>query len=330
MSSRPSRRRTGTLLTAKCYCRVLLASVIASSCGAHLGTQRRVNGQLTMGRTIEPIAYALFAQGSTLEQQGKLQQAEDYYRRALDSDPNSAALWARMGHLRCSKGLGESRLAFDRAESIAPQYAPTQILRSQCLELHGQWEQALRRAEQAVSLAPASWIATRQWAKLLQRTQQDEAAGRVTLGYALLYPERGQQPTISDRALLHYAPPSSEWTPPLTAAEQAPPVPVLSGVLDALGKGQLSLAQQLVEPLVNSSPQDSDRLLVALSVAHQLQDSVWFEKLLRDTEASTIPSAAQAKKHEQLLRQLVNDSASTAWARAYHKQSLREHPAPSR
>lgn len=134
-----------------------LLSCAALLCGcAEPLVARSVEGQIVEGRFISPLAYTLYAIGAVAEAHGDLPTALAAYEQAEESDPKSADIWTRIGAVRCRLSGEHVRVsdAFERAQSIDPDYEPAWREQARCDLEASRLESALKHADRAVLLDP--------------------------------------------------------------------------------------------------------------------------------------------------------------------------------
>jgi tetratricopeptide (TPR) repeat protein len=160
---------------------VSLASLLAlGGCAGLLDSDvvRRVHGRDTTGRFIGVEAYAAYTEGALAEASGAPVEAEKSYERAASLDDGSADIWARLGAVRCVRGvMKEAASAFEKAAAIDASFAPVWLERALCLGRDDASEKAspaaidaaLASALQAVTLDPGNLVASLLVARLEER-----------------------------------------------------------------------------------------------------------------------------------------------------------------
>ena len=136
----------------------LLAALLvflAAACGGGPQVARIVDGHLVQGRFVQPEAYAAYLSGVIHENRGDLLAAEAAYVEAIRYDPHGAEIWARIGAVRCARGMVTPALdAFRRADEIDPETEEVWTARARCHLGLGQTDLALAAALRAVALDP--------------------------------------------------------------------------------------------------------------------------------------------------------------------------------
>lgn len=125
---------------------------------------------------------ALLAEAMELHRAGRLDEAEDRYRRALADHPDHAGALHNLGVIAAGKGRTEEAIGlFDRAIASDPQYASAWFNKAVALRALGDLDAALASYGRTVALAP------------------DHYEAHLALGF--LWQARGRR----DRALDHFA-----------------------------------------------------------------------------------------------------------------------------
>jgi tetratricopeptide (TPR) repeat protein len=124
---------------------------------------RLASGVPVDGRYVPPEAYAAYARGSLLEARGDVPGALAAYESALDEDPDSPEILARIGAMQCrlSQRAGDgwahaARQSFSRALAIDPEVSAAWLERARCAEQGNRLDEALGAAARAAALDPAS------------------------------------------------------------------------------------------------------------------------------------------------------------------------------
>lgn len=310
-------RRSSALLVA-------LACSLLSGCASLFAepVERRVHGRVIDGRFIDDEAYAQFLSAALAEASGDLEGAERAYRRAAESDKESAEIWARIGAVRCVQyGIEGSREAFERAQRIDPTFASLPFERAWCLANHGDIQAASTFASQAVSLDPTRLDACLLYARLAELRGETETAARWLEG--LWARDPSQRPLLEaiDLFALHHDRPSlraraqerllslDARSSPTASLAQLDAL-LLTDALDdaralasrlritpaalalraaALGKG--SLAQEQAEHVLAADASSADARIASLVAADLRQDKQAFRAALSATPArSSQPS----------------------------------------
>jgi tetratricopeptide (TPR) repeat protein len=113
-------------------------------------------GRAWRGRPIPALSYAWYARGAHLEARGQLEQAEAAYVEAAQLDPESGALWARVGALRCLRGATGTTSAFKRAWETNNDRTAVLVARGQCALRSRRPADAEADGRAAVARAPRS------------------------------------------------------------------------------------------------------------------------------------------------------------------------------
>ena len=178
------------------------------ACGSGQSTHRVFAGRTIAGPYIEPQAYAAYAEGSYLEGRGDWAGAKHAYQRALESDPDSPAIWTRLGVIACRHDL-ESALEQFQTDGVSNDYAPAWAERASCLRRHGNDLGALESARRAVLLDPGNAEANLLIADIYGAQSQSERASAWLFAWLLRDPSAASQwrtllergVSLKDRAL---------------------------------------------------------------------------------------------------------------------------------
>lgn len=317
---------------------------------------RVVQGRELVGRYVSPEAYASYAEGAYLEQQGKLPEAERAYRRALSEDPDSAAIWTRVGALRCRAREKDAGAAFDRARAIDADYAPLWREKGRCDLSHRRFSAALSAAKKAFGLDPDDEQTTLLMAELFARRGHREDALRWLDALVARNPESlaGWQALLSTakvagdrpeelraaRALSRRAPAERAdlerrypEIAPLASADRA----LLSGRLDdarrhalaahmplgelAVRAAELGLpgpAARLADEVLGADPDDTNAWIARLVAADLSGDQTAFNSALaRLGQSPATPRRAAAKLLGELLARRSGEAAARSWLAGY-------------
>lgn len=153
------------------------------ACAVHLAcastptsVDRLDGGQVWRGRYIHALSYAWYARGAHLEARGQLEEAETAYFEAAQRDPESGALWARLGALRCLRGASGTTTAFKRAWETKNDRTTVLVERGRCALRSRRATDAEADGRAAVSRAPRSIDANLLVVdSLLEQGKEDEA-----------------------------------------------------------------------------------------------------------------------------------------------------------
>ena len=140
---------------------------------------RVVDGREVPGRFVSVSAYALYARGVVLEEEGDLAGAEDAYRRALEHDPRSAHILVRLGALGCRRGWAQAERAFQAAEAADPDYEMLWRARARCALRRNRAPEAARSAELAFRLDPDQPETTLLLARVREQQQRPDEAQQL-------------------------------------------------------------------------------------------------------------------------------------------------------
>lgn len=126
-------------------------------------------GRLAPALTASKEAYDLFLQGRALRERifgaGVLEQAEDFFKRAIALDPDFAEAWAELGYAQVQMAgyvqqedrravLARSFDAAQKAIDLKPDYGLPWMVQSWTPLTQGNFAESIRRAEKACQLAP--------------------------------------------------------------------------------------------------------------------------------------------------------------------------------
>lgn len=115
---------------------------------------RIYDGTAVQDRPIGSKAYAWYLKGRLLEQDGQLQAAEIAYTTTLTHDAKAFDAYIRLGAIRCQNQRKAADLAFERAESLAPNSVSLWQERASCALKTGKTGPAVLLATRALNLGP--------------------------------------------------------------------------------------------------------------------------------------------------------------------------------
>ncbi len=317
---------------------------------------RVVGGHESIGRYISPEAYASFAEGAYLEAQGQPGQAARAYRQALAEDPDSAAIWTRLGALACARSAADAHNAFARARSIDASYAPLWREQGRCDLSHQSLDAALVEAKKAFELDPDDEQTTLLLAELFKRRGQQDVAlmwldalvaraptslagWRALLATAHDAGNREQE-LAAARTLIELAPAQAaglERRYPELAPRASVDRALLSGDIDAARRGALaarltvgdlavraaelglaSTATQLADEVLSADPGDANAWVARLVAADLSGDQAGFDSALTKLGKSpATPRPAAARLLGALLQRRSGKAAAESWLAAY-------------
>lgn len=144
--------------------RLFAALLAVPACaGAPSVVTRTADGVIYDARYIPPEAYAAYARGAWLEARGDLSGALAAFETALDFDPESPEIRAKLASIRCrlatSAAAPEARRAeaeLERALTLDPESSPALVARARCRARFGDTRAALDSALRAARVDPES------------------------------------------------------------------------------------------------------------------------------------------------------------------------------
>lgn len=175
-----------------------LASLLGLAGCAEPGVMRIVDGRAIEGRYISEAAYAYYARGADAEARGDAGNALRAYEAALDEDPESAEIWARIGAVSCRAAgapgvraaayVEKARAAFARAKTIDATYEPIWREEARCLAAAREGAAALEASARAVELDPEDEGAWLLHARLLDEAGRADEVRRTLWSLAVRRP----------------------------------------------------------------------------------------------------------------------------------------------
>ncbi len=334
-----------------------VALVVLLMCGCALPEKpvvRVVEGREVPGRFVDVPAYALYVRGVVLEERGDLAGAEDAYRRALQHDPDSAHILARLGALGCRHGWGEAERSFQAAEAVDPHYELLWRFRARCALRQGRARAAARSAEMAFRLDPDQPEATLLLARVREEQQRPAEAQRLLEALVVRLPDSLEawqalrelartRPPVAlfshadrqvRRLLIREQPPAPRGAAPSEAApvddalsagrlSAARHLAITLGIspgelaLRAVTVGRADLGREQADLVLSADPTDGDAW-VALVAAADLNrdDEALANALLRLPVHPVPPGPLGARLLGDLLDRRVGRNAADAWATA--------------
>jgi tetratricopeptide (TPR) repeat protein len=299
-------------------------------CSSAQSTQRLFHGHVEVGPYVEPEAYAAFAEGVYLEQQGDWAGAASAFRRARALDPDSPGIAARLGAIACRTSL-EAALDELQTSGIARDYAPAWAERARCLLAHHDPSRALEAARRAVMLDPSNPDANLSIAQIHREQGQPERARAWLFAWALGDPDAGayraaiaeQAQLLGDGALTLLMEQLGRRVADDPDADDAvaPSSPTRLAEL-AIVRGEPATAAEHAALALAADPGDADALVLALLAASLSSDEARFAELLvRARPSTTPPRPAIAAWMAELLRARVGDEAAERWLAAHGRVS---------
>lgn len=293
--------------------------VAMQACGGYASTTRIVDGEVLVGRPIEPESYALYLSAQLSEAQGGLHRARQLYLEATRLDPESPELWTRLGALSCRLKLALADRELERALRLDRWYAPAWVARAHCELFRGKLDKAHRFSKAAQIADPEDLETTLVLVEVLEAKGQPQRALNQLAAYTLRHPTSAAAAQKLSRR------PTSEPTP--TSGVRGPSderlvSAVLSSDLDtartrattlrlpqsevarlALELNRPILATRQMQLLLDAAPHDSELRALALLAAHRAQDAVLFERWLSLPSTFSTCSPTCISDVEQLLNE---------------------------
>ncbi len=275
---------------------VLLAAA-AFSCSHYTQTVRVYQGRTRVERAIAPEAYEAYTLGAIHEQQAEWGSALAQYQIALDRDPQSPEIRARIALAACHHpGAPAARELFEDLLADSPDYAPAWWLASECALHHGHVAGALELARRALDAAPLAPEATRVLASSLRASGRAREAARVERAWLLL---RVQEPPAHAGTAFEAAPASTpgrgrtgcERSLRATDAnpmfqELCPVEQSVDAVAALLDAGRAAEALLIAERLSSADPTSSEARIWLLVAADRSGNQAAFHRgLARPTRA---------------------------------------------
>jgi tetratricopeptide (TPR) repeat protein len=320
-----------------------------SGCLGRPTVVRVVDGRPIEGRFINSHTYSLYARGAYHEQRGELEAANAAFSAAAERDPDSAAIWTRLGAVACASGSAEHTRAFGRAEAIDPEHAPLWRERAACALRAGDPKTAIALAELALRFEPLDGATSLVLASALEKSGRAEDALRIVRGLTTLQPssraawtrlaeiaERHDRPADALSAARALAPAARH--PASRAREQAAldlalargDLPAARALAIAAGMradalavraaklGLPELAREQARLVLDADRSSSEAWIAALVAADLSGDFAGFTQALDalDPDAAA-PGPEAARLMADLLARRVGADAARAWSSAY-------------
>jgi len=329
----------------------------AWGCATHPSTVTRMaDGVVHQGRYIPGEAYAQYARGAALESAGELASARSAYALALEFDPRSPEILARLGSLDCRNArsardahASRALAAFDEALRAEPTSTAALSEAARCRARLGEAETAFSLALAAaradpdslavqllvVDLAEAkgSTNVAREWLDALVARSPSSRPAWVRLaafarrhgdtGRALRAAQALRRLHVSvpgtDESRLERALRSGELA---RARREAVVLRISAGDLAARAAlcGALDLAREQAELALAADPTDVDAWIALLAIRDLTQNGDGLADALRAAprEPATPPSSAARRLLAELLERVIGQEARRAWDAASH------------
>jgi tetratricopeptide (TPR) repeat protein len=332
---------------------VLVAIAGSTACAGGPQVVRVFDGQAIAGPYIGEEAYGAYARGAVLEASGDDRNAAVAYERALDSSPESAPIWVRLGAVKCRLGTS-AQPAFVEARRLDPEYAPLWREWARCSFEHGLVEPARPLAERALALDPddeqttlllaaierklgrrdrATALLVAQgvrdsgsgavWRAVLTSAQRTKDPSLAALARAGLDRARLPDPSTTRAASLGAAIDRALLADELDLARQLAPRARLSGsalAIRAVLVGAPRAALNQSDFVLDADPGNTDAWIAGLVAADLLGDDARFEdKLAQGLAMTTRPSGPAARLYAELLERRLGADAARAWRQATGK-----------
>jgi len=330
---------------------ILLALASSSGCALSQGSVTRVaDGVEHDGRPVSDDAYAYYARGVAFEAKGDARSALSAYRAALQEDPDSAELHARVGSTECGQSLapGDSaarsaKASFARALELDPTSSRAWSLSARCAARGSRLREALDAARNAVRFDPnsvASSLLVVEYAEALGDVPTARAwldglvasaptsrealhafeafakrhadAGRQLYAQRLLEKLDADANPDANRAL-RAALARADLRAARGAAVQLR-MPAAELALRAARESGPSVASEQAELVLAADPNDADAWIAALAAADLGRDRAAVERLLNEIPvAASTPKPLALELLSELLARLAGDDARAAW-----------------
>jgi predicted Zn-dependent protease len=325
--------------------------------GCSLGSPkvaRMVDGHPIDDRFIDVVTYSLYARGAYHEQRREWDAAQQAYRAASERDPDSPAIWTRLGAVQCTSGRGGEERAFSLAERADARFAPLWLERARCALSRGDPAAAIRAAETSLRYEPTAEETSLVLARALDRAGRTDEALRWLLGVTVARPgaleawrtllgiarQRGRhaERLRAEQALARFGKRSlpgkrSSLAIPTDRADAA----LSAGDLEAarrlaieleigpdelavraaaLGQPELAAAQS--EHVLSADPSNGNAWIASLVAADLLADKERFRQALAALERDALPPGSLAARlMADLIARRVGPDAARAWLAAY-------------
>ncbi len=314
-----------------------LLFALASGCTLGGGNVIRVySGREVPGPYITPEAYAHYAQGVLDESQGNFAKALREYEAALADDDSSPDLWTRVAAVQCRLGKDPTR-AFQRAESLDPDFSPLWRERARCALDRGDAARALPLAERAVALDPLDPAASLLVARALEKLGRPADARRWLLALALWDPTskparlrlHPTEPTPARRSDPLGARGPGERRASVEDVDRALRLGDTEGArrlakevgqapsalaLRAAALGHAALAKAEAERVLAADPDDSDARIALLVAATLAGDQAAYETALSELGPEPLaPSPLGVRLLGELLGRRAGSEAAEIW-----------------
>ena len=265
-------------------CSALLVAVSSFGCAEGSNSVTRMaDGVRYEGRFVNPEAYAAYLLGVEREAAADFPAALSAFLEAHAEDPDSPAIWARIGAVRCfssepARGVAAGRAAFERGLKNDQRYYGNYLERARCAERALDLRSALADASNAVTLRPTDEPANLLVARLLSALGRHAEArawlealqtfhnGGATFTLALEAARRGQ--------LGQKGGPESDPGP--APARLRP----RSDALAELSSGHTELALKRAQTELEADPSNADAWIASLVACDALHDEQCFESTL--------------------------------------------------
>lgn len=342
--------------TGRAWLALALGTLGAGCAGAHSSVTRLVDGVVIEGRQIPPEAYAYYGRAASLEAQGDLAGALALFKVALDADPESPEILARIGALECARARAASdehaqraRKSLERALTLDPVSSTALSESARCRARLGETEAALDAALAAaradpdsipiqilvVDLAEAtnSLALARQWLDaLVARTPSSREAwlrfsafaerhgdvGRgIRAGRALEGLQAARSPLSRERALEDAF--RANDLPGARRAAVSLRIPPGDLAARAALRGAWTIARAQAELVLAADPTDADAWVALMAVQDVSRNAEGWAETLRAApkEPATTPSPAARRLQAELLDRVVGRDARRAWDGAF-------------